>query len=221
MKQTVRDFETAYANFSGATHCVGVANGLDALHLALLALGIGPGDEVIVHSNTYITTWLAVSYVGATLVPVEPDPATYNLDPRRLEDAITPRTCAIMPVHLYGQACEMTAIMDIARRRSLLVIEDNAQAQGARADGGLTGSFGHANGTSFYPGKNLGALGDAGAVTTNDEARAQKIQTLRNYGSQQKYYNDIIGYNSRLDEMQGAALSVKLKYLPEWTCQRQ
>jgi dTDP-4-amino-4,6-dideoxygalactose transaminase len=221
MGQTVRDFETAYANFSGAAHCVGVANGLDALYLALLALGIGPGDEVIGPSNTYIATWLAVSYVGATLVPVEPDPATYNLDPRRLEAAITPRTRAIMPVHLHGQACEMTVIMDIAQRRSSFVIEDNVQAQGARADEELTGSFGHANGTSFYPGKNLGALGDAGAVTTNDEALAQKIQTLHNYGSQQKYYNDILGYNSRLDESQAAAMSVKLKYLPEWTRQRQ
>lgn len=219
--QTVRNFEAAYANFSGALHCVGVANGLDALHLALLALGIGPGDEVIVPSNTYIASWLAVSYVGATLVPVEPNPVTYNLDPRRLEAAITPWTRAIMPVHLYGQACEMTAIMGIARRHGLLVVEDNAQAQGAMADGGLTGSFGDANGTSFYPGKNLGALGDAGAVTTNSEALAQKIQTLRNYGSQQKYYNDVVGYNSRLDEMQAAALIVKLRYLPEWTNQRQ
>lgn len=219
--QHVRDFEAAYSSFSGARYCIGVANGLDALHLSLLALGIGVGDEVIVPSNTYIATWLAISYVGATPVPVEPDVATYNLDPRRIEAAITPRTRAIMPVHLYGQACEMIAIMDIAQRHSLLVLEDNAQAQGATAHGGITGSFGHANGTSFYPGKNLGALGDAGAVTTNDEALAQKIQTLRNYGSQQKYYNEVIGYNSRLDELQAATLLVKLRHLPEWTHQRQ
>lgn len=219
--EAVRCFETAYAVFSGAQHCVGVANGLDALHMALLALGIGPGDEVIVPSNTYIATWLAVSYVGATPVSVEPDPATFNLDPTRIEAAITARTRVIMPVHLYGQACEMAPIMEIARRHNLFVIEDNAQAQGATADGQVTGSFGNVNGTSFYPGKNLGALGDAGAVTTNDETLAQKIRTLRNYGSQQKYYNEVIGYNSRLDEMQAAALSVKLQYLPEWTRQRQ
>lgn len=219
--QSVTDFEAAYAAYNRVEHCVGVANGLDALHLALVALGIGAGDEVIVPSNTYIATWLAVSFVGAIPVPVEPDAATYNLNPRLIEAAITPRTKAIMPVHLYGQACEMTAIMDIARRHSLFVIEDNAQAQGAAADGSLTGSFGHANGTSFYPGKNLGALGDAGAITTNDAEIAQRLRTLRNYGSQKKYYNEVIGYNSRLDEMQAAVLSVKLPYLPEWTRQRQ
>ncbi|WP_310391084.1 DegT/DnrJ/EryC1/StrS family aminotransferase [Hymenobacter sp.] len=219
--QAVAEFEAAYATFNQTGHCVGVANGLDALHLALMALRVGPGDEVIVPSNTYIATWLAVSYVGATPVPVEPNPATFNLDPAQLEAAITPRTKAIMPVHLYGQACEMTAIMDIARRHNLLVVEDNAQAQGATADGGATGSFGHANGTSFYPGKNLGALGDAGAVTTNDAEVDRRLRTLRNYGSQKKYYNEIIGYNSRLDEMQAAVLSVKLNYLPEWTKQRQ
>jgi len=219
--QTVRDFEAAYAAFSGAQHCVGVANGLDALHLSLLALGIGPGDEVIVPSNTYIATWLAASYVGATIVPVEPNPDTFNLDPRLLEAAITPRTRVIMPVHLYGQACEMTAIMEIARRHNLLVIEDNAQSQGATADGQTTGSFGDANGTSFYPGKNLGALGDAGAITTNDAAVAKKLQTLRNYGSQQKYYNEVVGYNSRLDELQAGVLQVKLAHLPEWTRQRR
>lgn len=219
--QSVTDFEAAYAAYNRVEHCIGVANGLDALHLALVALGIGAGDEVIVPSNTYIATWLAVSFVGATPVPIEPDAATYNLNPRLIEAAITPRTKAIMPVHLYGQACEMTAIMDIARRHSLFVIEDNAQAQGAAADGSLTGSFGHANGTSFYPGKNLGALGDAGAITTNDAEVAQRLRTLRNYGSQKKYYNEVIGYNSRLDEMQAAVLSVKLPYLSEWTRQRQ
>lgn len=219
--QEVSEFEAAYATFNQSAHCIGVANGLDALHLSLLALGIGPGDEVLVPSNTYIATWLAVSYVGAVPVPVEPNPVTYNIDPQRIEAAITPRTRAIMPVHLYGQACEMTAIMEIARRHSLAVIEDNAQAQGATADARLTGSFGHANATSFYPGKNLGALGDAGAITTSSDEVAQTLRTLRNYGSRQKYYNEVIGYNSRLDELQAAALRVKLNYLPEWTRQRQ
>ncbi|WP_426490575.1 DegT/DnrJ/EryC1/StrS family aminotransferase [Hymenobacter sp. 102] len=219
--EEVKKFEGEYAAFSDTEYCIGVANGLDALHLALLALGVGPGDEVIVPSNTYIATWLAVSYVGATPVPVEPNPATFNLDPARIEAAITPRTRAIMPVHLYGQACEMTPIMELARKHQLFVIEDNAQAQGASSGGTTTGSFGDVNATSFYPGKNLGALGDAGAVTTNSAELAQKIRTLRNYGSQQKYYNEVIGYNSRLDELQAAVLSVKLKQLPEWTRQRQ
>lgn len=219
--QQVQEFEAAYGLFSGTSHCVGVANGLDSLHLALRALGIGPGDEVLVPSNTYIATWLAVSHVGATPVPVEPDPFTYNLDPARLKAAVTQRTRAVMPVHLYGQACEMQAIMAVAQRHGLLVVEDNAQAQGATAHGRPTGSFGQANATSFYPGKNLGALGDAGAITTNDEALAQELRRLRNYGSTQKYYNEIIGYNSRLDELQAAVLLVKLRYLQQWTQQRQ
>jgi dTDP-4-amino-4,6-dideoxygalactose transaminase len=219
--QAVTDFEAQYAAFNQTAHCIGVANGLDALHLALKALAIGEGDEVIVPSNTYIATWLAVSFVGATPVPVEPDAQTYNLNPALLEAAITPRTKAIMPVHLYGQACEMTAIMDIARRHNLFVIEDNAQAQGATANGLLTGSIGHVNGTSFYPGKNLGALGDAGGITTNDATLAGQLRTLRNYGSQKKYYNEVIGYNSRLDELQAAVLSTKLPYLAGWTQQRQ
>ncbi|MET4106925.1 DegT/DnrJ/EryC1/StrS family aminotransferase [Hymenobacter sp. UYP22] len=219
--EAVKQFEAEYARFSTTTECVGVANGLDALHLALKALDVTEGDEVIVPSNTYIATWLAISFVGATPIPVEPNPATYNLDPARLEAAITPRTRAIMPVHLYGQACEMGAIMDIARRHSLYVIEDNAQSQGATYEGGITGSFGNVNATSFYPGKNLGALGDAGAVTTNDAELAKKVRTLRNYGSQQKYYNEVIGHNSRLDELQAAVLSAKLPLLMEWTGQRQ
>lgn len=217
----VAAFEVAYARFNDVEHCVGVANGLDALHLSLLALGIGPADEVIVPSNTYIASWLAVSFVGATPVPVEPDPGTGNLDPARLEAAITSRTRAIMPVHLYGQACQMEPILDVARRHQLFVVEDNAQAQGAACNGQLTGSFGHINATSFYPGKNLGALGDAGALTTNDAELARKAQTLRNYGSQQKYLNEVIGQNSRLDELQAAVLSVKLPYLAYWTRQRQ
>lgn len=219
--EAVNQFEAEYAQFSTTTECIGVANGLDALHLALKALDIKEGDEVIVPSNTYIATWLAISFVGATPVPVEPNPATYNLDPALLEAAITTRTRAIMPVHLYGQACEMDAIMEVAKRHNLYVVEDNAQSQGATYRGGITGSFGDVNATSFYPGKNLGALGDAGAVTTNDAELAKKVRTLRNYGSQQKYYNEVIGHNSRLDELQAAVLSAKLPKLMEWTGQRQ
>lgn len=217
----VKQFEAEYAAFTQVQHCIGVANGLDALHLALLALGVGEGDEVIVPSNTYIATWLAVSYVGATIVPVEPNPATYNLDPSLLEAAITPRTRVIMPVHLYGQACEMQKIMAVAVRHNLYVIEDNAQAQGAAYAGKFTGSFGQINATSFYPGKNLGALGDGGGITTDDASLAHKVQVMRNYGSQKKYYNEVIGQNSRLDELQAAVLSVKLCALPTWTQQRQ
>ncbi|MBH8557628.1 DegT/DnrJ/EryC1/StrS family aminotransferase [Hymenobacter negativus] len=217
----VKQFEQEYAAFNQVAHAVGVANGLDALVLALRVLGVGPGDEVIVPSNTYIATWLAVTQVGATPVPVEPDPATSNLDPTLIAAALTPRTRAIMPVHLYGQACRMTEIMALAAQHNLYVVEDNAQSQGAAFEGGLTGSFGHVNGTSFYPGKNLGALGDAGAVTTNDAGLAHKVQVLRNYGSQQKYYNEVVGYNSRLDELQAALLRVKLPHLSEWTHQRQ
>lgn len=219
--ERVRTFEGEYAAFNGVQHCVGVSNGLDALHIALRALGIGPGDEVIVPSNTYIATALAVSYVGATPVLVEPDAATYNLDPANIEAAITARTKAIMPVHLYGQCCAMEAIMDIAAKHNLYVVEDNAQSQGAAWNGQLTGTWGHMNGTSFYPGKNLGALGDAGAVTTNDADLAAKAAVLRNYGSQKKYYNEVIGYNMRLDECQAAFLSVKLPHLAGWTAQRQ
>ena len=219
--EQVKAFEAEYSAFNHVAHTIGVANGLDALHLALEALGVQPGDEVIVPSNTYIATWLAVSFVGGIPVPVEPNPDTYNIDPARIEAALTPRTKGMMPVHLYGQACEMGPIMDIARKHGLWVVEDNAQAQGAAWDGGFTGSFGAVNGTSFYPGKNLGALGDAGAVTTNDADLAHKIQVLRNYGSQQKYYNEIIGHNSRLDELQAAVLRVKLGHLPIWTSQRQ
>ena len=219
--EEVTQFEHEYTVFNQVAHTVGVANGLDALVLALRALAVGPGDEVIVPSNTYIATWLAVTQVGAMPVPVEPDLATSNLDPERITAALTGRTRAIMPVHLYGQACRMTEIMALATRYGLHVVEDNAQAQGATFAGTLTGSFGHVNGTSFYPGKNLGALGDAGAVTTNDANLAQKVRVLRNYGSQQKYYNEVIGYNSRLDELQAALLRVKLPELPEWTRQRQ
>lgn len=218
---SVKTFESEYAAFNQVKRCVGVSNGLDALHIALRTLNIGEKDEVIIPSNTYIATVLAVSYVGAVPVFVEPDINTYNIDPAKLEAAITSRTKAIMPVHLYGQACEMEAIMTVAKKYNLFVIEDNAQAQGAAYGGKRTGSWGHINGTSFYPGKNLGALGDAGAVTTNDEDLARQAATLRNYGSSKKYYNESIGYNMRLDECQAAFLSIKLNYLAEWTAQRQ
>lgn len=217
----VKKFEHEYATFNKVDYVVGVSNGLDALHIALRSLGIGAGDEVIVPSNTYIATALAVSYVGATPVFVEPDINTYNIDPTKIESAITAKTKAIMPVHLYGQACEMAPITAAAEKHNLFVIEDNAQSQGATYKGRLAGSFGHINGTSFYPGKNLGALGDAGGLTTNDEKLAQKATVLRNYGSEKKYFNEVIGYNMRLDECQAAFLSVKLKYLQEWTKQRQ
>jgi len=219
--ERVKQFEKEYALFNGVNYCVGVSNGLDALHISLLTLNIGLGDEVIVPSNTYIASVLAVSYVGATPIFVEPDLQTYNLDSKRIEAAITPKTKAIIAVHLYGQACVMQEIMAIADKHNLFVVEDNAQSHGATYNGKLTGSWGHINGTSFYPGKNLGALGDAGAVTTNNAELASKAAVLRNYGSQKKYHNEVIGYNMRLDECQAAILSVKLKYLHLWTKQRQ
>jgi dTDP-4-amino-4,6-dideoxygalactose transaminase len=217
----VEAFEREFAAYCGVAHCVGVGNGLEALHLILRAYSVGAGDEVIVPSNTYIATWLAVSYAGAVPVPVEPDAKTFNIDPNRIEAAITRKTRAIMPVHLYGQPADMGPIMGIARKHGLKVIEDNAQAQGARYQGRRTGSLGDAAGNSFYPGKNLGAFGDAGAVTTNDPEVAERVRTLRNYGSQKKYYNEIKGYNSRLDELQAAFLRVKLKKLDEWNARRQ
>jgi dTDP-4-amino-4,6-dideoxygalactose transaminase len=217
----VEKFEKEYADFNRVSYCVGVSNGLDALHLCLRALNIGAGDEVIVPSNTYIATVLAISYVGANPVFVEPDPSTYNLNPAKLEAAITKNTKVIMPVHLYGQCCNMEAIMKIANKHDLYVVEDNAQSQGSSYNGKIAGSFGHVNGTSFYPGKNLGALGDAGAVTTNDQEISASVKMFRNYGSQKKYYNEVIGNNMRLDEIQAAFLSVKLKYLDGWTKERQ
>lgn len=214
-------FEKEYSHFNDVNHTVGVSNGLDALQLSLKIAGIESGDEVIVPSNTYIATWLAVSFLSAKPVPVEPNIDTFNLDPEKIEAAITAKTKAIMPVHLYGQACEMDRILEIARKHKLKVIEDNAQAQGATYNGKPTGSFGDINATSFYPGKNLGALGDAGAITTNSDDYALRAKRLRNYGSEKKYYNEEIGHNMRLDELQAALLSVKLKYLREWTSQRQ
>ena len=213
MGKKLAEFEKNYANFNNCNFCLGVGNGLDALILSLKSLNIGTGDEVIVPSNTYIASWMAISYVGAKVVPVEPRIDTYNIDVNLIEEKITSKTKAIMPVNLYGQAAELTKIMELAKKHNLFVVEDNAQAQGATCDGKLAGSFGHINGTSFYPGKNLGALGDGGAITTNDSELAHKIKILRNYGSQQKYYNEIKGYNSRLDELQAAFLDIKLKNL--------
>lgn len=217
----LENFEKAYSEFNNCKYTVGVSNGLDALSLSLKSLEIGQGDEVIVPAHTYIATALAVSHVGATPVFVEPDVRTYNIDPLKIESAITSRTKAIMPVHLYGQACEMDKIITIAKNHSLYVVEDNAQAHGAQFKGKLTGTWGDINGTSFYPGKNLGALGDAGAITTNSEDLAKRARLWRNYGSEIKYKNEVTGYNMRLDEMQAAFLSVKLKYIKEWTAQRQ
>jgi dTDP-4-amino-4,6-dideoxygalactose transaminase len=208
-------FEKNFADYCGVHYCVGVGNGLDALHLVLKAWGIGDGDEVIVQSNTYIATWLAVTHSGATPVPVEPNILTYNIDPLQIESAITSKTKAIVAVHLYGQPCDMNPIMKIAKKYGLKVLEDAAQAHGAEYFGKKTGSLGHAAAFSFYPGKNLGALGDAGGVTTNDEHLANNIRILRNYGSNKKYVNEVKGFNSRLDEFQAAVLSAKLVNLDE------
>jgi dTDP-4-amino-4,6-dideoxygalactose transaminase len=217
----VEAFEIEWAAFCNAQHAVGVANGLDALTLALRALDIGVGDEVIVPSNTYVATWLAVSGVGATPVPVEPDPTTYNIDSTKIEAAVTARTRAILPVHLYGQPADLDPILCIANRYGLKVVEDAAQAHGARYKGKRIGAHGDIICWSFYPGKNLGAFGDAGAITTNDDALAERIKLLRNYGSREKYINKELGVNSRLDPIQAAALRVKLSVLEKWTERRR
>ena len=216
----VDQFEADYASYCGATHAIGVANGLDALHLALRAMDVGPGDEVIVPSNTYIATWLAVSQCGATPVPVEPEARTFNIDPALIEAAITPRTKVILPVHLYGQPADMDPILAIARKHGLRVLEDGAQAHGARYKGQRLGAHGDAVAWSFYPGKNLGAMGDGGAVTTNDPQIADRLRVLRNYGSRVKYVNEVQGYNSRLDPLQAAILRVKLAHLDDWNARR-
>lgn len=217
----LKDFETTYASFNNVNFAIGVSNGLDALHLSLKALQIGAGDEVIIPAHTYVATALAVSYVGAKPVFAEPDPKTFNVNPDGLERLITSKTKAIIPVHLYGQPCEMDRILMMAKTTGIAVVEDNAQAHGATYNGKMTGSFGIVNGTSFYPGKNLGALGDGGAVTTDFPELNEKIRALRNYGSKVKYYHEEIGFNMRLDEMQAAFLSIKLEYLKKWTEQRQ
>ena len=214
-------FEDAFAEFCNVNYCIGTGNGLDALMLALKALNIKEGDEVIVPSNTYIATALAVTYVGAKPVFVEPDIRTFNIDPDKIESSITEKTKAIMPVHLYGQPCDMDRIMGIAYKHQLYVVEDCAQAHGARYKGKVIGSFGDAAGFSFYPGKNLGALGDAGATVTNNKELAEKIRALGNYGSDYKYHHIYKGNNSRLDEMQAAFLSAKLPHLSRMNKERQ
>ncbi len=222
--EEVLAFEREFADYAGAAECVGVGNGLDALELALRAMDIGPGDEVLVPSNTFIATWLAVTRVGAVPVPVEPVPATYNLDPERLAAAITTRTRAILPVHLYGQPALLAPIHEVARRHGLRVLEDAAQAHGARYRGVRIGGGGGASDAvafSFYPGKNLGALGDAGAVTTNDPALAERVRVLGNYGSRQKYVHEVAGVNSRLDPIQAAVLRAKLPLLDAWNARRR
>lgn len=217
----VEAFEAEFAEYCEAKHCIGVGNGLDALHLILRAMEIGPGDEVIVPSNTFIATWLAVSYSGATPIPVEPDEQTYNIDPSLIEAVITARTKAIIPVHLYGQPADMDPINAIAEQYGLKVIEDAAQAHGAQYKGRRVGGIGDAAGFSFYPAKNLGAFGDAGAVVTNHDELADRIRILRNYGSKVKYHHEVQGYNSRLDELQAALLRVKLIRLDEWNDRRR
>jgi dTDP-4-amino-4,6-dideoxygalactose transaminase len=221
MGPEVEAFEAEFAAYCGARHCVGVSNGLEALHLILRALRIGAGDEVIVPSNTFIATWLAVTYAGATPVPVEPDERTYNIDPSRIESAITKRTRAIIAVHIYGQPADVNAINGIATPYNIKVIEDAAQAHGARYRGRTTGALCDAAGFSFYPGKNLGALGDAGAITTNDAALAERVRVLRNYGSRVKYDHGVQGFNARLDELQAALLRVKLARLDDWNERRK
>lgn len=219
--EEVAAFEAEYARYCETKHCIGVGNGLDAIHLILRAMEIGAGDEVIVPANTFIATWLAITYAGAQPVPVEPDERTYNIAPERIISAITPRTRAIVAVHLYGQPAEMSAITEIAKQHNLKIIEDAAQAQGARYRGRRVGGLGDAAGFSFYPGKNLGAMGDAGAVTTNDDRLAERIRALGNYGSRVKYHHEVQGFNSRLDPLQAAFLRVKLARLDEWNERRR
>jgi dTDP-3-amino-3,4,6-trideoxy-alpha-D-glucose transaminase len=221
MGDELHAFEEEFARYCDSNHCLGVGNGLEALHLILVAMGIGAGDEVIVPAHTFIATWLAVSHSGATPIPVEPDSNTFNIDPAQVEAAITSRTRAIIAVHLYGQPADMDALRVIADRHGLRLIEDAAQAHGARYKGQRVGSLGDAAAFSFYPTKNLGALGDGGAVTTNDAQLARQIGLLRNYGSAEKYCHEIAGYNSRLDELQAALLRVKLRGLDVLNAQRR
>ncbi len=219
--QAVSEFEGEFARFCEVRHAIGVANGTDALRLGLLAAGIGPGDEVITAANTFIATTEAISQTGAAFRLVDVDERTYNLNPALLEEAITPRTKAILPVHLYGQPADMDLILDVARRHNLLVMEDACQAHGARYKGRRAGSMGHLAAFSFYPAKNLGAYGDAGAVVTDDEALARKLDLLRNHGQKSKYEHVMEGYCSRLDTLQAAVLRVKLRHLDEWNARRR
>jgi dTDP-4-amino-4,6-dideoxygalactose transaminase len=216
----VAQFEKSFAQYTGTQFAVGLGNGLDALRIALMAMGVSDGDEVIVPSNTYIATWLAVTQCGARPVPVEPDAETLNIDPQRIEQAMTSKTKVILPVHLYGQPALMGPILDIARRKGVKVLEDGAQAHGARYRGEVIGGHGDAVTWSFYPGKNLGAFGDAGGVTTNDVELAERIRTIANYGSKVKYVNEVCGVNSRLDPIHAAALATKLPLLDEWNKRR-
>lgn len=217
----VLDFETNYSEINKSKYSIGVGSGLDALIISLKALRIGKGDEVIVASNAYIASWLSISNVGAKIIPVEPDPETFNIDANKIEEKITSKTKAIMPVHLFGQPCEMDKIMNIAKKHKLYVVEDNAQAHLAKYNSKITGTFGKINGTSFYPTKNLGAIGEAGCVTTDDKDLNDFVRSYRNYGSSKKYVNDIIGSNSRLDEIQAAILNVKLNFIKEWNINRK
>ena len=217
----VTAFEEEFAAFCETRRAIGVGSGLDALRLILLGHGVGKGDEVVVPSNTFIATWLAVTQAGATPVPVEPDPVTHNVTADAVEAALTPATKAIMPVHLYGHPADMDAIVALGRDRGILVVEDAAQAHGARYRGRRAGGLADAAGFSFYPGKNLGAMGDAGAVTTDDDALAERVRMLRNYGSTVKYHHDLPGLNSRLDSLQAAALRIKLRRLDEWNERRR
>lgn len=217
----VASFESDFAAYTETNHCVGVGSGLDALKLVLLALDVGPGDEVIVPANTFVATWLAVSHVGATPIPVEPEPTTYNINPALIEQVITERTRAIIPVHLFGLPADMDPILETAAKYDLKVVEDAAQAHGARYKGKKVGSLGDAAAFSFYPGKNLGGIGDGGCITTSDFALAERVRLLGNYGSEVKYEHKMQGFNSRLDELQAAVLSVKLKYLDEWNERRK
>ncbi len=219
--ETVSSFEDSYARYCQATHCVGVASGLDALLLTLRGLEIGPGDEVIVPAHTFIATWLAVSQTGATPVPIEVDDRTFNMRADLIETAITKRTKAVIPVHLYGQPADLDGILEIARRHKLYVIEDAAQAHGAKYKGQRIGAHGDAATWSFYPGKNLGAFGDAGAITTNNADLADRLRVLRNYGSREKYHHEIQGFNSRLDPLQAALLDIKLRHLDDWNAHRE
>lgn len=218
--KNVEEFEKMYAEYSGTNYCIGTGNCLESLHLSLKALGIKAGDEVIVPSNTYIATWLAVTYVGATIVPVEPD-EYYNISVDNVRKSITKKTKAIMAVNLFGLPCKYDELVELAKEYDLYIVEDNAQSQGASYKGVKTGAWGHINSTSFYPMKNLGAYGDGGAITTNSLDLEQKIRSLRNYGSVQKYVNEEIGYNSRLDELQAAFLKIKLEKLDAWNADRR
>jgi dTDP-4-amino-4,6-dideoxygalactose transaminase len=219
--EEVTKFEHAFATYCEAKHCVALNSGTSALHLALLSAGIGPGDEVITTANTFLATAEAICYTGATPVFTDIDPATANLDPPLIESAITQRSKAVVPVHLYGRPADLDPILDIAERHRLVVIEDACQAHGARYCGKRVGSFGHAAVFSFYPGKNLGAYGEGGALTTNDDAVAQFAREMRTHGESKRYFHDRVGYNYRMDGFQGAVLNIKLKYLDRWTAQRQ